>query len=169
MGIWILAQSWLTVWYWESCIKFYWCFYIYWVDIIELNSQGCGKVLCFLNKRYFTNVNPFFWLSACVLSSSILGWLINMVPDWMDALRLFKHYVFNSTLYSTTLHCSLIEQASARSSNYCSFFIQIWYSLYTWKTVCFWKTANEAPACKIHMGKSAMAHILEADFAWQFL
>lgn len=127
------------------------------------------KYCVFKIKGILPMLTPTFLLCACVLSSSILGWLINMVLDWMDALRLFKHYVFNSTLYSTTLYCSHIEQASTRSSNYCSFFIQIWYSLYTWKTVCFWKTANKTPACKIHMGKSAMAHILEADFAWQFL
>lgn len=125
---------------------------IYQVDITALNSQGYGKSTVFYIKGTLTMFILIFWLCTGVLSPSILGWVINMEPNWMGALRLsnivcsilssMQQLYITLLLRKTLLGVGIIVPFLYKDDN----------SLCTWKIVCFWQTAHETPARKIHMG-----------------
>ena len=125
---------------------------IYQVDITALNSQGYGKSTVFYIKGTLTMFILIICLCTGILSPSILGWVINMEPNWMGALRL-SNIVCSILSFMQQLYITLLLRKTLLGVGITvPFLYKDDNSLCTWKTVCFWQTAHETPACKIHMG-----------------
>lgn len=113
--------------------------------------MGIWKSTLFYVQGTLTMLISVFWLCTGILHPSSLGWVINMEPDWMGALRLLK-VVFNSVLYPTTPYCSPLEKHSTRSSYYYSFLYK--------------DDILNAPEKQFVSGKLQMEHLL-TKYIWE--